>query len=320
MRTNFMGRTGLEVSEIGLGTMTWGRDTDEYEAREQFDIFLEAGGNLIDTADIYSDGAAENLLGELVGGINRDDVVLVTKSGAGRESRRHNSSRSNLLRGLERSLQRLAVDSVDVWLVHVYDANTPLEEVASTLLHVLDQGDAQYVGVSNYSAWQMTRLHSLMDGRGLLGAHEFEYSLLQRGAEREVLPAAEALGVGSLAWSPLGRGVLTGKYRNSIPADSRAASPHWGNFARALINDDSRAVVEAVNAAATGLGVSPLEVALSWVIGSGKIASAITGSRTAAQLRLALRASELDLPTQIRSVLDEVSAPAMGYPDAGAQH
>lgn len=320
MRKNILGRTGIEVSELGLGTMTWGRDTDEYEAREQFDIFLESGGNLIDTADIYSDGAAESLIGELIASVERKDVVLVTKSGAGDSMRRHNSSRRFLLTSLEQSLQRLAVDAVDVWLVHVYDRQTPLEEVAKTLQHVLDQGDAHYVGVSNYSPWQLTQLHALMGGRGLLGAQEFEYSLLQRGAERELLPAAHALGIGSLAWSPLGRGVLTGKYRNSIPADSRAASPHWGNFARALINDDSRAIVEAVNAAAGGLGVSPLEVALSWVTGGGHIAGAITGSRTAAQLRLALRSTELQLPEQIREVLNEVSAPHVSYPDAAAQY
>jgi aryl-alcohol dehydrogenase-like predicted oxidoreductase len=316
---NVLGRTGLQVSELGLGTMTWGRDTDEYEAREQFDLFLEAGGNLIDTADIYSEGAAESLIGELISPLKRSDYVIATKSGVGQSSRRHNSSRGHLLSSLDGSLNRLGVDSVDIWLVHVYDPQTPLEEVAATLLHALDRGKAHHVGVSNYSAWQLTRLFSLMEGRGLLGVHEFEYSLLQRGAEREVIPAAAALGIGGLAWSPLGRGVLTGKYRKNIPADSRAASPHWGGFARALINDDTRPIVEAVHAASNGLGVSPLEVALAWATGTGNIDCAITGARTAAQLRLVLRAIELELPDQIRAALNEVSIPSIDYPDAAAQ-
>lgn len=319
MRMNFLGRSGLQVSELGLGTMTWGRDTDEYEAREQFDIFREAGGNLIDTADIYSDGAAESLLGEVMASADCSDLVLVTKSGVGRSPRRHNSSRSHMLKSLESSLQRLRVEAVDVWLVHVHDHDTPLEEVARTLQTAVEKGMAHYVGVSNYSAWQMTHLSGLMQSSTLLSVNQFEYSLLQRGAERELIPAMKHLGIGGLAWSPLGRGVLTGKYRKNIPADSRAASPHWGSFTRALLTDESRAIVEAVHAAAAGLGASPLEVSLNWVARSGNVASALTGSRTAAQLRLALRCVELDLPEQIRSALDEVSAPVTTYPDAASQ-
>ena len=319
VRMNMLGDTGVQVSELGLGTMTWGRDTDEYEAREQFDVFLESGGNLIDTADIYSEGAAESLLGELLSSVQRSDVVLVTKSGVGRPPRRHNSSRSHLLASLEASLQRLAVDAVDLWLIHVYDKDTPLEEVARTLTAARDRGLTQFVGVSNYSAWQMTQLNHLLHPSSQLSAHEFEYSLAQRGAEREVLPAMQHLRIGAIGWSPLGRGVLTGKYRKNIPADSRAASPHWGNFARALLNDDTRSVVEAVHAAASGLGVAPLEVALNWAVRGGNLDCALTGSRTAAQLRVALRAVDLELPDQIRAALDEVSRPTISYPDAAAQ-
>lgn len=316
---NAVGTSGLQVSELGLGTMTWGRDTDEYEAREQMDIFLAAGGNLFDTADNYSDGDAERILGELLAGLPREDFCLVTKSGAGRGSRRIDSSRSNLLRSLEGSLQRMALDSVDIWLVHAYDAQTPLEEVAGTLETAVNSGKAHYVGVSNFSGWQMARLHSLLGNRFPLIVNEVEYSLVRRGAEREVLPAARALGMGCVAWSPLGRGVLTGKYRKSIPADSRAASPHWGGFTRALLNDESRSVVEAVSAAATGLGVSPLEVALAWCLTNPQISSALTGSRTAAQLRVALGAIDVELPPQILTALNEVSDPKPTYPDAAAQ-
>ncbi len=320
MEMHSVGHSGLRVSALGLGTMTWGRDTDEYEAREQLDVFIAAGGNLIDTADNYSDGDAERILGELVNGLPRDEYCLVTKSGAGHGGRRLDSSRVHLLRSLEGSLQRLNLDSVDIWLVHAFDASTPLEEVASTLESAVVSGKTQYVGVSNYSAWQMTRLHSLLGPRFPLIANEVEYSLLQRGAEREVIPAAQALGISCVAWSPLGRGVLTGKYRKSVPADSRAASPHWGPFTRALLNDDNRAIVEAVGAAATGLGVSPLEVALAWTMSKRDVCSSLTGSRTAAQLRLALRAVDLELPTQILDALNEVSNPRPSYPDAAAQH
>lgn len=320
MKQHSVGHSGLRVSALGLGTMTWGRDTDEYEAREQLDVFLAAGGNLIDTADNYSDGDAERILGELLADVPREQFVLLTKSGAGHAQRRLDSSKVHLMRSLEASLQRLALDSVDLWLVHAFDSATPLEEVAGALALAVSSGKAQYVGVSNYSAWQMTHLRNLL-GRGFpMVTNEVEYSLLQRGADREVIPAAQALGMSCIGWSPLGRGVLTGKYRKSIPADSRAASPHWGPFTRSLLNDDTRAIVEAVAAAATGLGVAPLEVALAWSMSRPGVCSSLTGSRTAAQLRMALRALDIELPEQIVSALNDVSDPKASYPDAAAQH
>jgi aryl-alcohol dehydrogenase-like predicted oxidoreductase len=149
---------------------------------------------------------------------------------------------------------------------------------------------------------------------------QYEYSLIQRGVEREVIPALHHSSAGLIAWSPLGRGVLTGKYRNSIPADSRAASPHWGGFTKALLTDSSRQVVDAVVAAAEGLGVAPLEVALAWVRDAPHVTSVITGSRTAEQLRATLNANELVLPEQIRAALDDVAEVSISYPDAAAQN
>ena len=315
-----LGQSGVQISPLGLGTMTWGRDTDEYEAREQMELFVEAGGNFIDTADIYSDGQAESLVGEIVREMNSIDFFIATKSGVSKSTRRNDSSRKHLLTSLDASITRLAVDAVDLWQVHVYDQATPLSEVADTLSYAINSGRARYVGVSNYSAWQLVALQSLMPSGQKIISGQYEYSLIQRGVEREVIPALRHSSAGLIAWSPLGRGVLTGKYRNSIPADSRAASPHWGGFTKALLTDSSRQVVDAVVAAAEGLGVAPLEVALAWVRDAPHVTSVITGSRTAGQLRATLNANELVLPEQIRAALDDVAEVSISYPDAAAQN
>ena len=292
--------------------MTWGRDTDEYEARDQFELFLEAGGTLFDTADVYGSGAAEELLGTLVAETGvRDDVVLVTKAGGRRVGdRRFDTSRRHLLRALDGSLTRLGTDYVDLWLVHGWDDLTPIEETLSALAHAQESGRARYVGVSNYRPWQLARAATLAQrGAGIdLVANEVEYSLLARGAETDTLASAQAVGAGLLAWSPIGRGVLTGKYRHGTPADSRGASPHFGGFVGEYLTVQHRHVVDAVCTAAEGLGVAPIDVAVAWVRDRPGVASVLLGSRTAAQLRGALRAEELTLPDEIRTALDEVSA------------
>lgn len=312
METRAVGRSGLQVSRTGLGTMTWGRDTDEYEARDQFSLFLEAGGTLFDTADVYASGAAEELLGTLVAEAGvRDDVVIVTKAGGRRTpERRFDASRRHLLRALEGSLERLGTDYVDLWLVHGWDDATPVEETLSAMAAAQESGKARYVGVSNYAPWQLTLAATTAEHRhGLsLVANEVEYSLLAREGEDDVLGAASAVGSGLLAWSPIGRGVLTGKYRHGTPADSRGASPHLGGFVREYLDGPHRRVVDAVCTAAEGLGVAPVEVAVAWVRDRPGVASVLLGSRTAAQLRGALKAEELTLPEEIRTALDEVSA------------
>jgi aryl-alcohol dehydrogenase-like predicted oxidoreductase len=307
-----VGRSGLQVSRTGLGTMTWGRDTDEYEARDQFALFLEAGGTLFDTADVYGAGAAEELLGTLVAETGvRDDVVLVSKAGSRRTAdRRFDASRRHLLAALDASLQRLGTDHVDLWLVHGWDDRTPVEETLATLEHALATGRTRYVGVSNYRPWQLARAATLASPAAPLVANEVEYSLLARRDESDALATAAAVGAGLLAWSPIGRGVLTGKYRHGTPADSRGASPHLGGFVREYLTDGHRRVVDAVCTAAEGLGVAPIDVALAWVRDRPGVSSILLGSRTAAQLRGALRAEELTLPPEIRTALDEVSAPS----------
>ncbi|MFI2752331.1 aldo/keto reductase [Cellulomonas sp. P22] len=318
MEQRQLGRTGLRVSQLGLGTLTWSRDTDEHEAREQLRDFVDAGGTLVDTSASYADGGAEELIGSLLGDVvAREDLVLCTKAGVRRTATGGvvDASRGGLLTSLDASLARLRTDHVDLWLVQTPDPRTPLTETVSALRLAVTSGRARYVGLSNHAGWQVARAATLLADDVGLAAVEVEYSLLQRGIEREVLPAAADLGVGVLAWSPLGRGVLTGKYRRTIPADSRAASPHLAGFVEPYLGADSLAVVEAVAIAAQGLDRSPLDVALAWLRVRGQISSAIVGARTAAQLRASLAAEDVELPPEILRALDEVSAPDLGYPE-----
>lgn len=300
--------------------MTWGRDTDEADAGDQLKAFLDSGGTLVDTADVYADGESEALLGRLVEGI-RSDVVIATKAVSVPQSpRRFDASRGHLLSALDASLTRLGTDYVDLWQLHAYDDHTPIEETLSALDAAVASGKARYVGVSNYSGWQLAAAASwqrAVPGRALLASVQMEYSLLQRGVEREVAPAALALGIGLLPWSPLGRGVLTGKYRTGIPADSRGASDRYGGFVEPYLDGVSRRIVDAVATASDGLGVAPVEVALAWVRDRPGVTAPIVGARTAAQLRGALMAEELMLPQTIREALDDVSMPQLGYPDHG---
>ena len=313
-----LGRTGLQVSWLGLGTMSWSRDTDEHDARELLHDFVDAGGTLVDTSASYAEGGAEELLGALLGEVvDRRDVVLVTKGGVRRTSDGAvvDASRGALLDAIDGSLERLGTDHVDVWLVQTPDPRTPLEETASALQLAVSSGRARYVGLSNHAGWQVARAASLLEPGPGLAAIEAEYSLLQRGVEREALPAAEALGAGLLAWSALGRGVLTGKYRRTVPADSRAASAHLAGFVEPYLTRSSAAVVEALVTAADGLGRTPAEVALAWLRGREGVASALVGPRTPTHLRQLLTADDLELPRELATALDDVSAPALGYPE-----
>ncbi|MGB5016610.1 MAG: aldo/keto reductase [Candidatus Nanopelagicales bacterium] len=321
MEQRALGTSGLRVGRLALGTMTWGRDTDEHEAREQVEALLAAGGNLIDTADVYADGAAERLLGRLLAEENRrDSVVLATKavSRPGSE-RRFDASRKHLLDSLDGSLRRLGVECVDLWQLHAWDPWTPIEETLAAIDVAVSSGKVRYVGVSNYAGWQVAYAATLAKAAHQLPivASQSEYSLLQRGIEREVVPACQHLGLGVLPWSPLGRGVLTGKYRTGTPAESRGANPTFATFVQPYLGDSSRRVVDAVCTAAQGLDVQPLEVALAWVRDQPGVVAPILGARTAAQLTTALAADSVDIPDAVRDALDDVSSPERGYPEFG---
>ncbi|OON82292.1 aldo/keto reductase [Streptomyces tsukubensis] len=321
MEQRHLGHTGLRVSRIGLGTLTWGRDTDEHDAAELLKAFWEAGGTLVDTADVYGDGAAEYLLGRLTEGlVPRADLVIATKAGSVPDpDRRFNGSRGHLLAALDASLQRLGTDHVDLWQVHAYDGNTPLEETLHALDLAVSSGRARYAGVSNFCGWQLAKAATWQlaahGPRARLASTQMEYSLLQRGVEREVLPAALDLGVGLLPSSPLGRGVLTGKYRSGTPSDSRGASDHLGPFVAPYLDDAAGRIVEAVTTAADGLAATPLQVALAWVRDRPGVVAPVVGARNAGQLAAALSVETLSLPDEICQALDDVSAPVHRYPD-----
>ena len=311
MEQRHLGRTGLRVSRIGLGTLTWGRDTDEHDAADLMKTFWEAGGTLVDTADVYGDGEAEYLLGRLMDGlVPRGDLVISTKAGSVPDpDRRFDGSRGHLLSALDGSLARLGTDYVDLWHVHAYDPDTPLEETLQALDLAVSSGRARYAAVSNFCGWQLARAATWQlaapGARTRVAGTQLEYSLLQRGVEREVLPAAL-----------LGRGVLTGKYRgDTMPPDSRGASEHLAPFVAPYLDDTASRIVDAVATAADGLAVTPLHVALAWVRDRPGVTAPVVGARNALQLTAALSVETLSLPDEICRALDDVSAPVHRYPD-----
>lgn len=321
MEQRALGRSGLVVSRLGLGTMTWGRDTAEDDAAAQLTAFRDAGGTLVDTADVYVDGESERVLGRLLAGVvPRSELVLATKAfgRTGPGPMDAGSSRGHLLAALDASLSRLRTDHVDLWQLHGWDSAVPLEETLAALDVAVSSGRVRYVGVSNFTGWQTARAATWQrawPGRAPIVSAQVEYSLVERGVEREVVPACLDAGVGLLAWSPLGRGVLTGKYRHGTPADSRAASPRFHAFVEHLLTEDAARVVEAVATAAEGLGTSPLAVALAWLRDRPGVAACVVGARTVGQLAGSLAAEAVVLPQEIRAALDDVSAPYRGYPE-----
>lgn len=311
MQQRFVGNSGLRVSSLSLGTMSWARETDEEDAAVLLRTFVDAGGTLIDTAASYADGQAEAVLGGMLGDIvARSEVVISTKAGlssseGGRRS--VDTSRSGMLSGLDASLARLGTDYVDVWLAHAWDPNVPLEETLSALEYAVRSGRARYAGISNFNGWQTAKAAAVA-GFPLV-ANQSEYSLLHRNPEAELIPAVEDAGLGLMAWAPLGRGVLTGKYRGHIPADSRAAHHRLAGYVQPYLEDNASSVVEAVAMAGKGLGRSALDISLSWLLSQDGVATAIVGPRTAVQLKEVLDATLAPLPPEIALALEDVSAP-----------
>jgi aryl-alcohol dehydrogenase-like predicted oxidoreductase len=249
--------------------------------------------------------------------------VIATKAVSVRGAdRNRDASRRHLLAALDASLERLGTNYVDLWQMHAWDPRTPLEETLGAMDAAVTSGRARYVGVSNYTGWQTAKAAAWQrawPGRAPIVATQMEYSLLQRGIEREVVPAAINLGIGILPWSPLGRGVLTGKYQTGTPADSRGAAADYSRFISPYLDERASRIVGSVMTAADGLGVSPLAVALSWVRDRPGVVAPIVGARTAGQLKGSLDADSTVLPDEIRAALDDVSTPAIGYPEDGPQ-
>ncbi|MBO1031312.1 aldo/keto reductase [Tessaracoccus sp. SD287] len=318
MQTRRAGSSGLQVSRLGLGTLTWGRDTQPAQARALVRRFHEAGGTLVDTAPAYGNGVAEKILGKLIHtDLQRSDLVIATKGGFGvRNGRRVvDTSRSALLDDLAASLRRLHTDHVDLWQVHAW-GEAPLEETLGALDQAVRSGMARYVGVSNFIGWQTARAATWQEaipGRARLVSSQVEYSLLARRSEIEVIPALRALGMGLFPWSPIGRGVLTGKYRTGVPRGSRGAADHFSWFVEPYLEEKSRAITDAVAKAAEGLDLSPQQVALLWVRDAPGVTAPLLGARTVEQLEDYLAVDEMTLPEEIISALDDVS----GGPNLG---
>ena len=319
MQLRPLGASGLNVSRIGLGTMAWGRDVEWPTARDLLADFVDGGGNLVDTAPAYGAGVAEKMIGKaLAAGLSRDSLVIATKAGfVIRDGRRIiDTSRGALLSDLEQSLRRLQTDHVDLWQVHAW-GEAPLDETLSALDSAVSRGMARYVGVSNFVGWQSATAATWQEAdraRTPISSVQVEYSLLARRAEVEVVGAAEHHRMGVLAWSSLGRGTLTGKYRGGrLPRDSRAASDHFGWFLEPYLQPRSAAIVDAVAHAAQGLGLTATQVALLWVRDAPQVASALVGPRTTDQLAELLDAEDKVLVAPIVSALDDISGGPNAY-------
>jgi aryl-alcohol dehydrogenase-like predicted oxidoreductase len=306
-----VGASGLQVSRIGLGTMTWGEDTDADTAGEQLLAFVEAGGTLVETADVYGDGTAQGVLGgHLASGlVEREDLVVAARGAPAGGALGTGSARGALLRGLDATLARLHTDHLDLWQLPGWDAAVPLEETLSAIQVAVLSGKVRYAGLVAPAGWQLATVASRASGVTVPVSAQAEYSLLARSAERELLPAARFHGLGLLAWAPLGRGVLTGKYTDGTPSDSRGSSPTLAAYVETRRNERSARIVQSVLTAADGLGTSPLAVALAWVRDRPGVAAAVVGARDAAQLSASLATEKIMLPPEIRSALDDVSAP-----------
>lgn len=311
MQQRYVGNSGLRVSALSLGTMSWAKETDEQDASEMLRTFVDGGGKHIDTAASYSEGGAEALIGSLLGDlVSRTEVSVSTKAGTSTSEGRRSvdTSRNAMLSALDASLARLGTDYVDVWFAQAWDGNVPLEETLSALEFAVRSGRARYAGIANFNGWQSAKAAAIA-GFPLVAA-QAEYSLVQRKPEAELVPAVEDAGLGLMAWAPLGRGVLTGKYRGSIPADSRAARTDTAPYVEPYLEQQPSSVVEAVAMAAKGLGRTPLDVSLSWVLAQHGVATAIVGPRTPIQAKEILSAQLTRLPPEIARALEDVSQPA----------
>lgn len=313
MQLRPLGASGLLVSRLGLGTMAWGRDVEWPAARGLLHDFVDAGGNLVDTAPAYGGGVAEQMIGKaLTAGLPRESLTIATKAGfVVRDGRRViDTSRTALLSDLEGSLRRLKTDHVDLWQVHAW-GDAPIEETLSALDSAVQRGMARYVGVSNFVGWQTATAATWQEAdraRTSLSSVQVEYSLLARRAEVEIVGAAQHHRMGVLAWSSLGRGALTGKYQGGrMPRDSRAASEHFGWFLEPYLQPRSAAIVDAIGHAAQGLGLTPTQVALMWVRDAPQVASALVGPRTTDHLAELLDAESKELVAPIVAALDDIS-------------
>ncbi len=330
MEYRTLGRTGCVVSTLALGTMTFGAESDEATSHAQLDLFVESGGTLIDSADVYSKGTSEEIIGRWIAkqpAEIRSQIVLATK-GRFAMGKGHNDlglSRRHLRDALDASLRRLGVDSIDLYQVHSFDALTPLDETLRFLDDAVSAGKISYVGLSNYTGWQVQKVVDLAESRGLARPVTLQpqYNLLAREIEWEIVPACESTGLGLLPWSPLGGGWLTGKYtKDARPtgATRLGENPDRGveAYDRRSTSQRTWDVIEAVQQVSAARGVSMAQVALAWLVDRPMMTSVILGARTVEQLQDNLGAADLHLDAEEVAALDAASDPAPAdYPYGG---
>jgi len=329
MNTDYvlLGRSGLRVSRFCLGTMTfgteWGWGSAEEASRTIFNRYLDSGANFIDTADGYTNGTSETLIGKFLKERgDRDRVVLATKFGFGREQGNPNSGgngRKNIYSALHTSLKRLQTDYIDLYWLHNWDTLTPAEELMSTLDDLVSSGKVRYLGFSNCSGWYLGRAQTIAELRGyekIVGL-QLEYSLVERNIEREHVPAALELGFGITPWSPLGSGLLTGRYQSSgkqVSGEGRLNAvkehPAFGK----LFTEGNWAIADELVKIAQQIGRPPAQVALNWVTNRPAVSSTIIGATKTQQLQDNLAALDFTIPAELSKRLDQISAPQIVYP------
>lgn len=324
MKYKLLGKSGLRVSELCLGAMTfgeeWGWGASKDESRAVFEAFTAAGGNFIDTANMYTNGSSETITGELIKS-DRDRYVLATKytfpdnptapANAGNPNAAGNH-RKNLMRSVEGSLKRLGTDYIDLLWLHAWDFMTPVDEVMRGLDDLVSAGKIGYVGISDAPAWVVSQANTLAEWRGWTPfiALQIEYSLVERTPERDLIPMANAFGLTVTPWSPLGQGILTGKYNGDTKAEGTRLTGDGNRF----VNERNLAIAQTVVDVAAEIGKTPSQVALAWLLASGPSVIPIIGSRKAHQLEDNLGCLEVSLaPTQMQ-MLDEASKITLGFP------
>lgn len=328
---HLLGRTGLRVSRLSLGTMTFGTENgwgcDRETARAMFDTYLASGGNFIDSADIYTHGTAETWLGEFMSETGtRDRVVLATKYSFNHQNPQGNpnaagNGRKNLIRSLDASLARLKTDYVDLYYLHAWDGITPAEEVLRSMDQLVRAGKIRHWALSDVPAWYGARIATLAQNYGLEGpcAVQLEYSLVQRGIEYEFPAMCQELGIGLVAWSPLGGGLLSGKYQPNVEAQAQQAGRIKATAAVATpalnkLTPRNWEIVAALESVANELGQPMARVAINWLSGRPALSSVILGATRLEQLQDGLGALDFELPSELRARLDQVSALPPPFP------
>ncbi len=325
MQYRQLGRSGLRISTLTLGTMTFGGkgafaktgSTDVAGARRQVDMCIDAGVNLFDTADVYSAGGSEEILGQALQG-KRDKVLVTTKARfrMGDGPNDAGSSRQHLVEACEASLKRLGTDRIDLYQLHEWDGQTPLEETMEALDNLVRAGKVRYVGVSNFSGWHLMKAIGVAEFHRLVRpvSQQIHYTLQAREAEYELVPVSIDQGVGILVWSPIAGGLLSGKYRRGQAAPE--GTRHLANWGEPPVRDQEKLydIVEVLVAIGEARGVPPVQVALAWLLGRPGVTSLVIGARTDEQLAANLAAADLGLSDAERARLDEVSVPPLLYP------